>query len=175
MKLSRLILPALAALAFSTSAFAADKFRVGYLRVMDDAQAIAAYEGGLYKKHGLDVELVEFSSGTDLIKAIVGGQLDTGVLGFTNAASWSSREADLKVVGGAQHGLHAIVVRGDSGIKTVADLKGKTLASQREGSTADTVLRGVVLKDAGLEPGDVNVLGVSPQVAVQSLVGNRVE
>lgn len=175
MKLARFLLPALAALAFSTQAFAAEKLRVGYLRVMDDAQAILAYEGGFYKKHGLDVDLVEFTSGTDLIKAIVGGQLDTGVLGFTNAASWSSRGADLKVVGGAQHGFHAIVVREDANIESVADLKGKTLASQREGSTADTVLRGVVFKDAGLAPGDVNVLGVSPQVAVQSLVGSRVE
>jgi len=175
MKFTRFLIPALTALALSTQAYAAEKLRVGYLRVMDDAQAIVAYEGDFYKKHGLDVELIEFTSGTDLIKAIVGGQLDTGVLGFTNAASWSSRGADLKVVGGAQHGFHAIVVREDSGIETVADLKGKTLASQREGSTADTVLRGVVLKDAGLAPGDVNVLGVSPQVAVQSLVGNRVE
>lgn len=175
MKFTRMLIPALAALAMAGQAFAAEKLRVGYLRVMDDAQAIAAYEGGFYKKHGLDVELVEFSSGTDLIKAIVGGQLDTGVLGFTNAASWSSRGADLKVVGGAQHGFHAIVVRDDANIETVADLKGKTLASQREGSTADTVLRGVVLKDAGLTADDVNVLGVSPQVAVQSLVGNRVE
>ena len=175
MKFARILIPALAALAISGQAFAAEKLRVGYLRVMDDAQAIAAYEGGYYKKHGLDVELVEFTSGTDLIKAIVGGQLDTGVLGFTNAASWSSRGADLKVVGGAQHGFHAIVVREDANIESVADLKGRSLASQREGSTADTVLRGVVLKDAGLAPGDVNVLGVSPQVAVQSLVGNRVE
>lgn len=175
MKFARLLIPALAALAFAGQAFAAEKLRVGYLRVMDDAQAIAAYEGGYYKKHGLDVELVEFQSGTDLIKAIVGGQLDTGVLGFTNAASWSSRGADLKVVGGAQHGFHAIVVREDANIDTVADLKGKMLASQKEGSTADTVLRGVVLKDAGLAPGDVNVLGVSPQVAVQSLVGKRVD
>lgn len=175
MKFTRLLIPALAALAFASQSFAAEKLRVGYLRVMDDAQAIAAYEGGFYEKHGLDVELVEFSSGTDLIKAIVGGQLDTGVLGFTNAASWSSRGADLKVVGGAQHGYHAIVVRDDANIETVADLKGKTLASQREGSTADTVLRGVVLKEAGLTPSEVNILGVSPQVAVQSLVGNRVE
>lgn len=175
MKLSRLILPVLAAFAFTSSAFAADKFKVGYLRVMDDAQAIAAYEGGLYKKHGLDVELVEFKSGTDLIKAIVGGQLDTGVLGFTNAASWSSKGADLKVVGGAQHGFHAIVVRDDTGIKDVAGLKGHTLASQKEGSTADTVLRGVVLRDANLKPDDLSILGVSPQVAVQSLVGKRVD
>jgi len=175
MKFTRMLIPALAALLVAGQAFADEKLRVGYLRVMDDAQAIAAYEGGYYKKHGLDVELVEFTSGTDLIKAIVGGQLDTGVLGFTNAASWSSRGADLKVVGGAQHGYHAIVVRDDAKIASVADLKGKTLASQREGSTADTVLRGVVLKDAGLGPKDVNVLGVSPQVAVQSLVGSRVE
>src|SRR5690554_2286381 len=175
MKLSRLLIPAMAALLMAGQALAEEKLRVGYLRVMDDAQAIAAYEGGFYKKHGLDVELVEFTSGTDLIKAIVGGQLDTGVLGFTNAASWSSRGADLKVVGGAQHGYHAIVVRDDANIKTVADLKGRTLASQKEGSTADTVLRGVVLKDAGLAPTDLNIMGVSPQVAVQSLVGSRVD
>lgn len=175
MKLSRFLLPVLAAFAISSPALAAEKFKVGYLRVMDDAQVIAAYEGGFYEKQGLDVELVEFKSGTDLIKAIVGGQLDTGVLGFTNAASWSSKGADLKVVGGAQHGFHAIVVRDDSGIKEVADLKGHTLASQKEGSTADTVLKGVVLKDAGLKPADLTIMGVSPQVAVQSLVGERVD
>ncbi len=175
MKVLRLLVPALAAIALSSSALAAEKFKVGYLRVMDDAQVIAAYEGGLYQKHGLDVELVEFKSGTDLIKAIVGGQLDTGVLGFTNAASWSSKGADLKVVGGAQHGYHAIVVRDDTGIDSVADLKGHSLASQKEGSTADTVLRGVVLKNAGLKPDDLTIMGVSPQVAVQSLVGKRVD
>lgn len=175
MKILRTLVPALAAVALALPAVAAEKLKVGYLRVMDDAQAIAAYEGGFYKKHGLDVELVEFSSGTDLIKAIVGGQLDTGVLGFTNGASWSSRGADLKVVSGAQHGFHAIVVRDDSGIKSVADLKGHTLASQKEGSTADTVLRGVVFKEANLQPDDVQVMGVSPQVAVQSLVGKRVD
>jgi NitT/TauT family transport system substrate-binding protein len=174
-KLSKLLIPALAAFAVAAHAAAADKFKVGYLRVMDDAQAIAAYEGGLYKKHGLDVELIEFKSGTDLIKAIVGGQLDTGVLGFTNAVAWASKGADLKVVGGAQEGYHALVVREDSGINKVADLKGRTLASQKEGSTADTVLKGVVLKDAGLKPEDLDILGVSPQVAVQSLVGKRVD
>ncbi|MGN6704241.1 MAG: ABC transporter substrate-binding protein [Burkholderiaceae bacterium] len=175
MKLSRFVVAALAALSLAGHAAAADKFKIGYLRVMDDAQAIAAYEAGFYKKQGLDVELVEFTSGTNLIKAIVGGQLDTGVLGFTNAVAWASKGADLKVVSGAQQGYHAIVVRDDTGINKVADLKGHTLASQAEGSTADTVLKGVVLKNAGLKPDEVNVLGVSPQVAVQSLVGKRVD
>ena len=164
-----------ALLLVSAFAQAQEKFKVGYIRVMDDAQAMVAHEAGLYVKHGLDVELIEFSSGTDLIKAIVGGQLDTGVLGFTNAVAWASKGADLKVVGGAQQGYHSILVREQTGIADVAGLKGHSLASQREGSTADAVLRGVTLKAAGLKPSDVNIMGVSPAVAVQSLVSGRVD
>jgi NitT/TauT family transport system substrate-binding protein len=176
MKAARIMIAALAtAFAFAVPAAAQEKFKVGYLRVMDDAQAILAHEAGLYKSHGLDVELIEFKSGTDLIKAIVGGQLHSGVLGFTNAIAWASRGADLKVVGGAQQGYHAMLVRDDTGIKDIAGLKGKTIASQAEGSTADTVLKGVVFKEAGLKSDDVNVMGVSPQVAVQSLAGKRVD
>ena len=176
MKAARAIIAALATtIAFAVPAMAQEKFKVGYLRVMDDAQAILAHEAGLYKKQGLDVELIEFKSGTDLIKAIVGGQLHSGVLGFTNAIAWASKGADLKVVGGAQNGYHAMIVRNDSGIKQIADLKGRTIASQAPGSTADTVLKGVVFEQAGLKPDDVNVMGVSPQVAVQSLAGKRVD
>ena len=176
MKAAKAIIAALATtIAFAVPAMAQEKFKVGYLRVMDDAQAILAHEAGLYKKQGLDVELIEFKSGTDLIKAIVGGQLHSGVLGFTNAIAWASRGADLKVVGGAQNGYHAMIVRNDSGIKQIADLKGRTIASQAPGSTADTVLKGVVFEQAGLKPDDVNVMGVSPQVAVQSLAGKRVD
>lgn len=175
MKLLRLLTAALALFILAGHAAADEKFKIGYLRVMDDAPAIVAHEAGLYEKQGLDAELIEFKSGTDLIKAIVGGQIDSGVLGFTNAVAWASKGADLKVVAGAQHGYHAIVAREESGISTVADLRGRTLASQAEGSTADTVLKGVVFKQAGLKPDDVNIMGVSPQVAVQSLVGKRVD
>ena len=126
MKMTKMIGATLVAFALASQAQAAEKFKVGYLRVMDDAQAIVAQEAGYYKKQGLDVELVEFKSGTDLIKAIVGGQLDIGVLGFTNAVAWASKGADLKVVGGAQQGYHSLIVRDDSGIKDIAGLKGKT-------------------------------------------------
>lgn len=171
----RWLLTAVLALAIASPVSAAEEFRVGYVRVMDDAQAMLAYEAGLYKKYGLDAKLVEFSSGTDLIKGIVGGQLDIGVLGFSNAFTWVSRGADLKIVGGAQRGYHSLLVREDSGIESVADLKGKTLASQKQGSTADIVLKGVMLDNAGLDSGELNIMGVAPAVAVQSLVGGRVD
>ena len=171
----RWILTAALAVALVSPAHAAEAFRVGYVRVMDDAQAMLAYEADLYKQYGLDAELIEFSSGTDLIKGIVGGQLDIGVLGFSNAFTWASRGADLKIVGGAQRGYHAMLVRDDAGINGIEGLKGKNLASQKQGSTADIVLKGVTLAEAGLKPNDLNIMGVAPAVAIQSLVGGRVE
>ncbi|MEH6562231.1 MAG: ABC transporter substrate-binding protein, partial [Marinobacter sp.] len=54
-------------------------------------------------------------------------------------------------------------------------LKGRNLASQKQGSTADIVLKGVMLANAGLQPDDLNIMGVAPAVAVQSLVGGRVD
>lgn len=151
------------------------KVRIGYLNVMDDAQTILAQEAGFYKKQGLDAELQLFNSGTDLIKAIIGGQLDAGILGFTNALSWLDKGADLKIVGGAQMGYHSLLVREGSGIRSVADLKGRSLASQKQGSTADIVLNGVVLKQAGLARNDVQMQYVSPSVAIQSLAAGKVD
>lgn len=171
----RWFLMAVLAVTLASPAAAAEEFRVGYVRVMDDAQAMLAYEAGLYEKYGLDAELIEFTSGTDLIKAIVGGQLDIGVLGFSNAFTWASRGADLKIVGGAQRGYHAMLVRDDAGINDIADLKGKNLASQKQGSTADIVLKGVTLAEAGVQPDELNIMGVAPAVAIQSLVGGRVD
>ncbi|WP_409344128.1 ABC transporter substrate-binding protein [Paenibacillus sp. MBLB4367] len=148
---------------------------VGYLAVMDDAQALVAYEGKYYEQQGLNVNLKLFSSGTDLIKAIVGGQVDAGVLGFTNAATWASKDADLKVVAGAQMGFHSLLVGKDSNIKSVADLKGKKLATQKQGSTADVVLNGVALADAKLTKEDIQMVYVEPNVAIQSLQAGQVD
>ncbi|MGE5589337.1 MAG: ABC transporter substrate-binding protein [Bacillota bacterium] len=149
--------------------------RIGYLNVMDDAPVMLAEDAQIYAKHGVKAELQQFTSGTDLIKAIVGGQLDAGVLGFTNAVTWASKGADLKVVGGAQMGYHSLLVRKDSGIKTVADLKGRRLASQQQGSTADIVLNGVVLSHAGLTRQDLNLTYTSPAVAITSLAAGQVD
>ncbi len=149
--------------------------KIGYLNVMDDAQAMLAKDSGLYEKHGLDVELVLFSSGTDLIKQIIGGQLQAGVLGFTNAVTWVAQGADLKVVGGAQMGYHSILVRAGSDIKKVEDLKGKKLASQGKGSTADIVLNGATFAQAGLVRQDVNMVYVDPAIAIQSLAAGTVD
>lgn len=162
------------AIVFS-AAVSAEEVTIGYVNVMDDAQVMAAYEAGYYSDAGLNATLVRFSSGTDLIKGIVGGNIDVGVLGFTNALSWASRGADLKIVGGAQRGYHSLLVQNSLGIDSVEELKGYSLASQKQGSTADLVLDNIVLKGAGLKRDDVALRYVSPAVAVQSLVAGNAD
>lgn len=151
------------------------KITIGYLNVMDDAQTILAARAGLYEKYGLNAEMQLFTSGTDLIKQIVGGNLDAGVLGFSNALSWIAQGSDLKIVGGAQMGYHAMLVGKDSEINSIEDLKGKTIASQKAGSTADLVLNGVVFEKAGFTREQATVQGVSPAVAIQSLASGTVD
>jgi len=160
---------------FLTSPVLAEEITIGYVNVMDDAQVMVAFEAGYYKDAGLEAKLVQFSSGTELIKGIVGGSIDAGVLGFTNALSWASRGADLKIIGGAQRGYHSLLVQNSSGIHRVEDLAGHSLASQKQGSTADIVLDNIVLKQAGLQRTDVGMRYVSPALAVQSLVAGNAD
>jgi NitT/TauT family transport system substrate-binding protein len=153
----------------------AQKVRVGYVHVFDDAPVVIARDKGFFAAEGLEASVTMFTSGPTLVKGLVTDQLDVGILGFTNAITWSAQGADLKIIGKVQEGYHAIVARNDRGIKSLKDLKGKTLASQAAGSTADIVLKGVVLKGAGLTEKDVQIMHTAPSTALASLRAGRVD
>jgi len=154
---------------------AAEKIRVAYVHVFDDAPVVVARDKGFFTAEGLDAQVTMFTSGPTLVKGLVTDQSDIGVLGFTNAITWTAQGADLKIIGKVQEGYHSLVARNDRGIKTLKDLKGKSLASQSAGSTADIVLKGVVLKSAGLTEKDVQIMYTAPSTALASLRAGRVD
>ncbi|HHV55982.1 MAG TPA: ABC transporter substrate-binding protein [Firmicutes bacterium] len=154
---------------------AAEPVRVGYVHVFDDAPVLVARDGGFYERYGLNVDVQAFTSGPTLAKALVANRLDIGVMGFTNALTWAAQGAELYIVGKVQNGYHSLVTRADSGIKDLDDLKGKRIASQGAGSTADIVLKGVVLPAGGLKASDVQLLYTDPSTALQSLLAGRVD
>jgi NitT/TauT family transport system substrate-binding protein len=156
-------------------AFAAEKLRVAYVHVFDDAPVVVARDKGFFTVEGIDAQVTMFMSGPTLVKGLVTDQIDLGVLGFTNAITWAAQGADLKIIGKVQEGYHSLIVRNDRGIKSLKDLKGRSLASQAAGSTADIVLKGVVLKSAGLTEKDVNLVYTAPSTALASLRAGRVD
>ena len=107
-------------------------------------------KAGLFRKNGLDVDLVYIQGSPVLTTAMVSGQVPMAFLG--GAALIAS------AVGGADTvylacGINTLYWRffTTPNIKTIADLKGKTLGVTTIGSQEDSVVR-FILRDRGLIP-----------------------
>jgi len=89
----------------------------------------AAIDHGLFRKHNLDVELVNYSGSTDqLLEAIATGKSDAG-LGM--ALRWLKpleQGFDVKIAAGTHGGCMRVLTRANSGVDKLADLKGKIVA-----------------------------------------------
>jgi NitT/TauT family transport system substrate-binding protein len=85
-----------------------------------------AIDQGIFRKHNLDVELVNYSGSTDqLLEAIATGKSDAG-LGM--ALRWLKpleQGFDVKIAAGTHGGCMRVLSRANSGIDKLADLKGK--------------------------------------------------
>ena len=133
------------------------KIKVGTFKLVH-MMAPVFYERFLPKY--VQVELVYFASSLDIEKAVVNGNIDFGEYG-TTAALLAGAQGDPQVlIGDAARKGAAIVVRADSPIKTVADLRGKKIANF-PGALQDVLLR-AKLKEAGLDPNkDVQLIKIT--------------
>lgn len=156
---------ALAVTLSSTSvSYAADnpEVRIGWVYAMANAPVIIAEQKGMFASNGIDAKVTEFTSGPILFQALAANQLDAAYVGFAPAANWYTRGLETVTVAKVNTGQLVVLVRKDSGINTLADLKGKKIASVKKGSGADAFLRGYVLKEAAnLEPDkDVEIISM---------------
>lgn len=84
---------------------------------------------GFFEKHGIKLESTSLATGTETIAAVQGGSADIAYADTFAGANAITNGFDVKVVAGANYTSPAIsyLVKADSDIKTVADLKGKSL------------------------------------------------
>ena len=114
---------------------------------------------GLYKKNGLDVDLVYIGSTTVGVSAIMAQDIQIGNAAGSGVANANVRGADTVSVGCMINVLAYELVVLDS-IKTAEDLKGKSIGISRFGSVSDVAAR-ELLKGLGLRPmDDVKILQV---------------
>jgi NitT/TauT family transport system substrate-binding protein len=118
-----------------------------------------ADDAGLYKKHGLDAEVIYIGSTTVGIAAIVAQDVHVGNAAGSGVANAVVRGADTVSVACFINVLAYELVVLDS-IKSAEDLKGKSIGISRFGSASDVAAR-ELLKGLGLKPmEDVKILQV---------------
>lgn len=122
-----------------------------------------AEEQGIFEEVGLDVELKFFADYLASIEAMAAGQLDgvTQTLNDTMASVASGSEQVIVVVNDNSTGNDKIIC--DGSIKTVADMKGKTIAA--EAGVVDHFLLMQGLQEAGLTEDDIDFRGVATDAA----------
>lgn len=140
--------------------------RIGFFANVTHAPALVAQQLRLFEqqlaKEGTKVEYVAFNAGPAEIEAMKGGAIDIGYIGPNPSISGytSTNGSLLRIVSGATSGGAQLVVK--PGITSVAQLRGKKIATPQLGNTQDVALRSW-LKDNGLATtptggGDVTVI-----------------
>jgi sulfonate transport system substrate-binding protein len=136
--------------------------RIGYQKngVLVIARRQAVLEQRLTKL-GVDVKWVEFSSGPPMLEAMNAGSVDLGSVGDTPPIFAQAGGASILYVAGQSiTNGQGILVRPDSGIRTLADLKGKRIGLTK-GSSAHNVTV-AALEKAGLRFTDATAVYLNP-------------
>jgi NitT/TauT family transport system substrate-binding protein len=149
----------LAAFAPPPQAFAQATLRIGHFPNITHVQALVAHNmsrngKGWFEQRlgeGVKIEWYVYNAGPSAMEAIFAKSIDLTYVGPNPAvnAYFKSAGQEARVVAGAVNGGSALVVQGDSTLKTPSDFRGKKIASPQFGNTQDVAAR-AWLKKGGL-------------------------
>jgi NitT/TauT family transport system substrate-binding protein len=115
-----------------------------------------AKDMGLFEKYGVDVSLINISSGSTSIQALLGGDIQLVAASGTSAVATAAHGAPIVII--ASSGPIAYKLIAHPSITSIQGLKGKIIGSSRPGAGTDFALRQLLPK-LGLTPGkDVTIL-----------------
>jgi len=143
---------------------ALEKMHVGY-----SAQAGAfapiwiTKEAGLFKKHGLDVNLVFIPGGPTAAAAMLAGEVQAAAMAGPAVVTSNLAGSDLVMIAGIVNTFAFQVVTVKE-ITSPGQLKGKRVGVNRFGAAPDIAAR-YALKHMGIDPGEVTILQLGEQSA----------
>lgn len=151
-------------LILATVGFASAAEKKSYLLayISDSANASPAYwvakDKGIFKKHGLDIELIYISGSTRGIQSLIAGDVAfVGAVG-TSALYGKLAGGDVAIVNSLTNTLPYYII-GKPEIRSPEDIKGRSAAIHIPGTAADFALR-LALKQLKLTLKDINAVTV---------------
>jgi NitT/TauT family transport system substrate-binding protein len=113
----------------------------------DSGVAELGQRAGIFKKHGLTLEILFTQGGPESIQAVIGGSIDIATAVGTSAAIGTfAKGAPLRLIGSEMIGAPELYwyVRSDSAVRTIADLDGKTIAYSLTGSSSHAAVLALI-------------------------------
>lgn len=147
---------------------------VGYLPSNHDSALFVADSNGMYKDQGIDIRLVPFNNGQELIEAADKNLIDVGYCGITPVTSAIDNNSHIKVVTAVNEEGSGVVVSDDSGITNASDFNGKKLLIPKNGSIQDVLFR-FYLSTNDLNVNDLNISEMEVPIMQNELTSNETD
>lgn len=130
-------------------ASAEETVRLAFLKTLGVVPVIDAQQMGYFSKEGLKVDMITVNNGPAVVSAVVGGSADIGFSATLPVISAVAEHQPIRefMISTVEHwpleeGLGEYLVASErSGIKTLQDLKGKTVASNATNGGCDLMIR----------------------------------
>ena len=141
---------ALAALfGMSVNAAAEDTLKIAVPQrgAWDAGLAELGKRGGIFQKHGLNLEILYTQAGPESIQALIGGSIDIATAsGVSAAVGTFAKGAPIRIIGNEIIGApdQYWYVRADSAVRKVEDFNGKTVAYSLTGSSSHANLLALI-------------------------------
>jgi taurine transport system substrate-binding protein len=118
--------------------------------------------GEVEKATGIKINFRQFGGGGDVIRAMASGDVQLGEIGSTGIATAISQGMDIELFWILEDiaSAEALVAREGSGINSIADLKGKKIATPFVSTSHFQLL--YAMNKAGLKPNDAQILNMRP-------------
>jgi NitT/TauT family transport system substrate-binding protein len=123
------------------------KVAVGQRGNWDTSVSELGQRTGIFKKHGLTLEILYTQGGGETQQAVISGSVDIGVAaGIMGVLSAFSKGAPVRIIGAETTGASDLFwyVRADSPIKNLKDTDGKTIAYSTNGSSTHGVVNALI-------------------------------
>lgn len=147
---------------------------IGYLPSDHDAALFVADAQGQFASNGINTNLVQFNNGGDLMTAMASGDVDVGYVGITPVLASIQKGVPVKVISAAQTEGSGLVVSKNSGISSVSDLAGKSIATPGEASIQYMLLQ-YYLEQNGMSLKDLKVSSMKVPSMNDALKTNKID
>lgn len=156
------------------------KVTVAVLPALDAMPIYVAQAKGYFAKAGIEADIQRFQGGPAVLQSVLAGGAQFAIAGTVPFINATARKAELLAIGvdaffNARTQTMGIFVKKNSGIRTIKDLRGRTVGINQRGNMESMIITTRMLPKEGLSPSAFKIVELPYPLMQKSLDAGRVD